>query len=112
MSNKFIKTLTQSDSNIKEKRALTLGTSVKIAQETIVNNLKRELNSLNHQMDKLVDLSPDYSFSLKPGGEDFDAENWASELQRIKLEIKIKEMELETAQETLEEWFTDDIDEQ
>jgi hypothetical protein len=50
-------------------------------------------------------LAPDNTYSLRPGSKDFDASRWMNELHDTKMEIKLKAIELEVANEIKNEWF-------
>lgn len=104
--NKFIKNLTLSDSGIKEKRARILGEQAKTAQQDLVTRLTKEKNSLDLKLDSLQDLAPDQNTSLRPGGENFNADTWVNQIQDTKIELLNKQIELKIATETFTEWFT------
>lgn len=102
---KFEKNLTQSTDGIKAARAAILGSNAKIAQETLVNKLKGEENTLNIRLQQLTDLSPNETTSLQVGGGNFNADAWVKEMQDIKVSLLNKKVELSLAQDTLSEWF-------
>lgn len=60
------------------------------------------------EISKLTDLAPDTSYSLKPGGDKFDAATWVEQLHKTKLKLSLKEIELKSAQEIVNEWFETD----
>ena len=103
--NKFINSLTQSSTSIKEKRASILASSTKSAQEKIVNDLQDELNKIELEMENLTDIAPENTYDLKPGGSNFNPSNWANKLQELKVEKWQKTIEINIARETLNEWF-------
>jgi hypothetical protein len=73
--------------------------------ESFVQALKKEKLELQNKLANLTDLAPDNSYSLRPGSKDFNAKEWMLELHTTKMEIKLKDMELEVAQDIYNEWF-------
>jgi hypothetical protein len=97
--------LSASDNTIKETRAKQLAEDTILEVDTFINTLKRELSKLNNKLTSLTDLAPDNTYSLRPGSKDFDASRWMNELHDTKMEIKLKAIELEVANEIKNEWF-------
>jgi len=106
--NKFVKTLSASDANIKETRATILAEQASIEADTLVQNLKKEKLSLQSKISQMTDLAPESTFSLRPGGDNFDAAKWVKELHKTRLELKLKEVELAEAETIRNEWFAED----
>ena len=67
---------------------------------------KEKLN-LEFKINNLVDMAPETSDSLRPGAKNFDATKWVSELHSLKMQIKLKGIELSEAEAIVKEWFTD-----
>lgn len=105
--NKFEKTLSASDKTIKETRAKQLGEDIILEVDTYINVIKRDLSKLNSKLNSLTDLAPDNTYSLRPGHKDFDASKWVAELHETKMDIKLKNIELEIANDIKSEWFLD-----
>lgn len=101
----FVSTLTASDANIKATRAANLGELASIEASTLVQNLKREKLALENRIANMTDLAPDTTYSLKPGGDTFDAAKWVKDLHRASMDLKLKNIELEVAQGIYNEWF-------
>ena len=108
IKNKFITNLSASDSSIKETRAILLSKGASIAANGLVQRIESEKLALEMEISKLTDLAPDTSYSLKPGGDKFDAVKWVDDLHKTKLKLRLKEIELESAQEIVKEWFESD----
>jgi outer membrane protein TolC len=106
--NKFAKTLSASDKSIKEARAQMLADTTILEVDAKVSNLKREVNSLKNKITQLTDLAPDNTYSLRPGGKDYNPVKWIEELHQAKLDLKLKAIELEVAEEIKSEWFSDE----
>lgn len=107
ISNKFITTLSASDTTIKTIRASLLAQEAKIEANTLVQNLERDMLVLEGKIASLTDLAPETTYSLKPGGENFDAAKWVKELHDTKMKVKLKEIALAEARGIVEEWFGD-----
>ena len=43
--------------------------------------------------------------TLRIVSKDFDAKQWVADTQRLKVEIIVKKVELDSAKETMAEWF-------
>jgi hypothetical protein len=108
IKNKFITNLSASDSSIKETRATLLSKGASIAANALVQRIETEKLALEMEISKLTDLAPDTSYSLKPGGDKFDAATWVEQLHKTKLKLSLKEIELKSAQEIVNEWFETD----
>jgi hypothetical protein len=102
---KFVKTLSASNAEIKEARAKMLADTTVLEVESFVQALKKEKLELQNKLANLTDLAPDNTYSLRPGSKDFDAKLWVRELHSTRMEITLKEMELEEAQAIYNEWF-------
>jgi phytoene dehydrogenase-like protein len=102
---KFVKTLAASNDAIKETRAKMLADTTVLEVESFVQALKKEKLELQNKLANLTDLAPDNSYSLRPGSKDFNAKEWMLELHTTKMLIKLKDMELEVAQDIYNEWF-------
>jgi hypothetical protein len=105
---KFVKTLSASNAEIKETRAKMLADTTVLEVETFLQGLKKEKLELQNKLANLTDLAPDNSYSLRPGSKDFDAKAWVRELHSTKMEIKLKQLELDEAQEIYNEWFAEE----
>lgn len=105
--NKFVQTLAAENKDIKVTRATNLSNQVNNELTDLINDLSKEKTGLETRLTDLTDLAPDNSFSLKPGGEDFNAKDWVREIHRIKVELKTNKVELDTANEIKNEWFTE-----
>ena len=104
-TNKFIATVSASDAKIKLTRATNLGELASIETSALIQNLRREKLQLENKIANMSDLSPETTTSLRPGGEDFDAATWIKELHSATMELKLKNIELTTAEDIYNEWF-------
>ena len=101
---KFYNNLIKSNNEIKETRAKRVSEQAEMAQQELVNRIKKELNQLENQLEDIYDLAPDNTQSLNVG-KNFDAEQWVQKVQDLKIQFMNKEVELKAANETLNEWF-------
>lgn len=102
---KFATTIASSDKTIKEARAAIIAKTGKRAAENKVRSIEDEVDTLETTILNLTDLAPDTTFSLRPGGKDFDAEGWVNKLHDATLDLELKKIELKVAEEILNEWF-------
>lgn len=105
---KFAKQLSASNKDIKGQRADMLAQEVGLEAEDLVRGLKREKMTLQNKIMRLTDLAPDTKDSLRPGGKDFDAQSWVRELHQSKMDLKLKDIELNEAEAIVAEWFSDE----
>lgn len=105
--NKFEKMLSADSSTTLGKRANILSESTISEVENFINNLKAEKRALASRMLDLTDLAPDNTYSLRPGGKDFNATKWMSELHKTRMDIALKQIELDEAQAIHDEWFSE-----
>jgi len=107
--NKFLKTLTASNTDIKQLRADMAGSAAQLEVDAKINMLTRTVNNHKSLIANLGDLAPDNKYSLKPGG-DFKAINWVEDLFAAKRELKLAQIDLDIMNEIKEEWFTEESD--
>ncbi len=107
ISNKFINTISASDSTIKTTRASLLAQEARIEANTLVQNLERDMLVLEGKIASLTDLAPETTYSLKPGGDNFNAAVWVKDLYETKMKMKLKEIALNEARSIVEEWFSE-----
>ena len=108
MSNKFTINLTLSHKEIKGKRAELLSADALAAQEDLVRNLSSEVRNIERTLISLEDLSPDNTVSLNPTKNNFDAKEWVEQMQKNKVLLAMKKVELDIAKETLTEYFSEE----
>ena len=96
-----------SNTGLKENRSRQLAKSVEFAQKALVTNLENEVNNLEMKLDKLTDLGPDSTTSLRPGQE-IDANKWVADFQETSIALDVKKVELKIAKATLITFFTEE----
>jgi len=107
-STKFARNLSASNKDIRGQRADMLSEEVALEVEGFVGDLKRERVSLKNKIVRLTDLAPDSKDSLRAGSKDFNAKAWVAELHQAKMDLKLKEIELEVGNSIEKEWFTEE----
>jgi hypothetical protein len=102
---KFEKMVSASNSTTLASRASDLAEEVSLELNSFINNLKREKSQLKSKVNKLTDLAPENTTSLRPGHPDFDAAKWVSELHQCRMDLALKDVELAEAQAIHDEFF-------
>lgn len=104
--NKFLQSISTGD-KILLKRAESLATAASIEQQQLINFLKNEKVRLELKEADLTDLSPETTDSLRPGCKCWDAKVWVKELQQTREQLYHLNIQLEIAEKTNKEFFTD-----
>ena len=105
---KFKSMLSQGADGIKKQRAETIANSASLEMEDLITRLRRDLNSLKQKEMTLTDIGPDNEYSLHPANQNFDAAKWISQMHKLRMDIRLKEIEMSEAISIKAEWFTDD----
>lgn len=105
--NKFTELISNNTSSTLARRAGSISTAAEIAQQNIVNQLKQRKSEIELQIIGLTDLAPETSDSLRPGDKDWNAKEWAIQLQEAKESLYNIEIQLQLAEETYNEYFTE-----
>lgn len=105
--NKFQSLVGQNGNDVLKRRAEALATHAEIAQSAIVNKLKQEKTKIELDILNLTDLAPETNDSLRPGSKDWDATTWARNLQKAKQDLYNVKIQLQLAEETYNEYFTE-----
>lgn len=103
--NKFTELISDTSNATLKRRASAIAQNAEIAQQTIVNNLKKERTELELRKENLTDLAPETNDSLRPGSKDWNADAWAKELQEVKQKMYFLDIQIKLAQETYDEYF-------
>lgn len=105
MANKFTQLIAANSDQTLQRRAEAIATSAEIAQQNIVNALKQKKTDLALKITNLTDFAPESKDSLRPGSKDWNAQQWAMDLQHAKEELHMVEIQLKIAEETYNEYF-------
>lgn len=104
-NSKFIKALSQGPKGVMDSRALNLFNSTKVEMDAAVTEIKRQIAKKNNELTNLTDLAPDNSYSLRPGGPDFDPAKWVKDCIELQLDIEELELRLSVTEKFQKEWF-------
>lgn len=106
---KFLKFMSQNDSQALKNRAVAINEQAKIAQTNIINGLKQKKTELELAIQNLTDFAPDTTQSLRPGvGGNWNPAEWAKRLQNAKTELYTVGIQLKIAEQTFDEFFGED----
>lgn len=105
---KFTSMLSADNSATLGRRAKDLAEATVIEVESFISNLRKEKLQLNTKLNDLTDLAPENTYSLRPGGADFNAAKWVAELHKTRMDLALKEIELAEAQAIYDEWFAEE----
>tara|TARA_R110000803_G_scaffold208136_1_gene276614 strand:+ start:1000 stop:1338 length:339 start_codon:yes stop_codon:yes gene_type:complete len=108
---KFEQTLVSSSKKIKAARAKIISENAEAAQEDILRLLKKALRDIDSELLSLTDIHPDSELSLSVVTPNFNAETLFTKIQSCKIRKANKLVELSIAQETYDEWFTEEVEE-
>lgn len=106
---KFQKLISLNTNEALVRRAESITTGAEIAQQNLVNSLKQQKIEIELKIANLTDLAPENTTSLRPGGKDWDAVLWVTDLQKAKQDLYTIEIQLKLAQETYDEYFTETL---
>ena len=106
---KFIKTIAGSAEGIKLQRAQNTATAAKLTQESLINSLRSNVQSLEAALTQHLDIGPDSADSLRPVARNFDSPSWVATVQATKLSLKKANDNLDVAVATYNEWFGEEV---
>lgn len=111
--NKFEKLISANSDATLQRRAGIISNESKMAQEDIIATIKRALNQEELKLMGLTDFAPAETTSLQPGNfAQGGASEWAQELQKCKENIYNLKIKLKIAEETYNEFFTEETEEE
>ena len=94
----FIASLTRPNSQIKKDRAIAIGEAAQVIYKRDIEDLEIKIKRLKREQENALDLSPDSAISLKLAAS-FDEKNFVANDQRLSLEIRNTQIELDLAKE-------------
>ena len=111
--NKFEKLISANSNSTLKRRAGIISNESKMAQEDIVATIKRAINQEELTLMSLTDFAPTQTTSLQPGNfAQGGATEWAQNLQKCKENIYNLKIKLQIAEETYNEYFTEETTEE
>ncbi len=105
--NKFTELISNNGEGTLVKRASILAESAELAQNSLINKLKSTKAELELELDKLTDLAPETTDSLRPGSKNWNPEQWVKRMQEINEDLYNLNIQIEIAQKTYKTYFTD-----
>lgn len=111
--NKFEKLISANSNSTLKRRAGIISNESKMAQEDIIATIKRAINQEELTLMSLTDFAPTNTTSLQPGNfAQGGATEWAQNLQKCKENIYNLKIKLKIAEETYNEYFTEETTEE
>lgn len=107
--NKLEKMLSADNQSVLSARAKNAMDDCKAEMDSLIANLNKKKRNHVKELTNLTDLGPENSTSLRVVDETFNAEEWIKQLHKLKLTIRLCEIEIQTAEEIKSEWFTDEV---
>ena len=105
---KFVSQLSRSNKAIKIDRARRIGEACSDAQIKLVMDIKSKIRTKNNRLDEMTDLSADnQSTTTNVISKNFSADDFVKEINDLKVDLANLEVELEVAEETSNEWFSE-----
>lgn len=101
--NKFAKQLSGSHQDIRASRAQSAAKQAAAAQDELVSSLRRELSTIELEIEGHSDIAPSNSTQLRL--ENFDGRSWVIKLHDLKLKQIELQVKLKVAEDTRAEWF-------
>ena len=108
--NLFKKNITANSDSVKGKRADLLASATERQQRNLISELEQKIDDHEMKLQQLTDIAPENTYSLKPGGDNFDPNKWVREQHQIVLELYALNVELEIANKVYGKWFEEDKD--
>ena len=102
---KFYANLVLEAKGIKEQRAHIMTRNTMRSQAAIIQGIQKRLDDIDEKELNLTDLSPENTYSLKPGGNNFTSQAWTEELQGLGIRRREVQVEMDVAMENFEKWF-------
>lgn len=105
--NKFTKLISNNGEGTLMKRASILAESAELAQNSLINKLKATKAELKLELDKLTDLAPETTDSLRPGSKNWNPEQWVKRMQEINEDLYNLNIQIEIAEKTYASYFVE-----
>lgn len=108
--NKFEFTLTQGSEFIISERTKIASAEGKAESEDIIRELESEVRSIESKLLNETDIYPDSKMSQAAVKQGFNAKTMFRNIQKLKVELEIKNRELAIAKETHREYFLEEVE--
>jgi tRNA(Met) C34 N-acetyltransferase TmcA len=107
-TNGVIRSLTSSDSEVKEARAVNFSNLLGGSQKKLISDLEAKIANLESKKLTLEDFGASSTTDLNTHLTKFSYDKWVSEYHEIKVELHTSKVELKLAEETYESFFQDE----
>lgn len=104
---KITKMICGNNKELLTKRVETLVSMLELNHSALVNDLKQTKTRLEMELEKLKDLGPTSTTSLTVETKDVDPQHWVKKVQGIKEDLYFTNIKLKLAEETTDEFFTE-----
>lgn len=104
---KFKQVLNLANKEIKSNRASLIYEDAKDAMEDAVREKQKAKREIEKQILSLSDIHPESKLSLLVGKPNFNAKEWVQQMQALKLQLTMADVELTIAQGLQNDWFAD-----
>jgi len=109
---KFERLIGANTDSIRSNRSSLITTQTKNSLTRYISAVENEITTKELELDRLLDLAPDTTDSLRPGGKDFNPDQFIERCLLLRNEIKVlKEIDLKNAQDFMEEMFIEETQE-
>jgi hypothetical protein len=102
---KFASVLAADDATVKAVRSQNLSDQVLIEATSLTTKLTRDLLKIDAEINRITDLAPESKDSLRPGGSNFNPEQWVARMFELRLDRREKQIELDEALTLQKEWL-------
>lgn len=109
MASKFAAQVSRNNKSVREARANALSGFVKFEFEAKINEIKKRKFTIQAHLDKVTDLGPNSTQSLRPTEESFSASQWVTQVVQTNQALKDIDLELEVAEAAYAEWFGTEV---
>lgn len=109
---KFEELLGLNTKGIRQQRISLVRQSTENAMKRYISDKENLLVQKKLELDRILDLAPDTTDSLRPGGENFDPERFVATWMDLEKSIQfLEEVDLKIAKKRYEEYFGIDEEE-
>jgi hypothetical protein len=105
--NKLERMLSADNKAVLSARAKTAMEDIAAESTAFIAQLEKEKRESIKKLNALTDIGPDESTSLRVVEESFDAAHWIKQIHSLKMDIRLKEIEIKVANEIHNEWMVD-----
>ena len=105
--NKLERMLSADNRAVISARAKNAMEEISAEMSTLIANLEKDKREHVKKLTNLTDIGPDNATSLRVVDENFNAEKWLKEIHQLKMDIRLKEIEIKVAKEMHDEWLVD-----